>query len=79
MNIEKKKRLEISGWMVGGTADFLQLSPEGAKFIELKLALAAAVREQREKRGLTQTEPPRERRRLFRFSYATMAGCSSIA
>ena len=55
MNSEKKKRLERSGWTVGGAADFLQLSPEEAKFIELKLALAAAVREQREKRGLTQT------------------------
>ena len=55
MNIEKKKRLERSGWTVGGTADFLQLSPEEAKFIEIKLALAAAVKELREKRGLTQT------------------------
>lgn len=56
MNTEKKKRLERSGWTVGGAADFLQLSPEEAKFIELKLALAAAVKELREKRGLTQTE-----------------------
>ncbi len=42
MNIEKKKRLEHSGWTVGRTADFLQLSHEEAKFIESKLALAAA-------------------------------------
>ena len=42
MNSEKKKRLESSGWTVGGAADFLQLSPEEAKFIESKLALAAA-------------------------------------
>lgn len=56
MNTEKKKRLERSGWTVGGAADFLQLSPEEAKFIELKLALAAAVKELREQRGLTQTE-----------------------
>ena len=55
MNTEKKKRLERSGWTVGGAADFLQLSPEEEKFIELKLALAAAVKELREKRGLTQT------------------------
>jgi len=34
MNSEKKKRLESSGWTVGGMADFLQLSPEEAKFIE---------------------------------------------
>ena len=55
MNTEKKKRLERSGWTVGGAADFLQLSPEEAKFIELKLALAAAVKDLREKRGLSQT------------------------
>lgn len=55
MNTEKKKRLERSGWAVGGAADFLQLSPEEAKFIELKLALGAAIKELRVKRGLTQT------------------------
>ena len=55
MNSEKKNRFEQSGWRVGGAAEFLALSPEEAKFIELKLALAAAVRELREKRGLSQT------------------------
>ena len=54
MNTEKKKRLECSGWTVSGAADFLQLSPEEANFIELKLALASGVKELREKRGLTQ-------------------------
>ncbi|MBM3755654.1 MAG: helix-turn-helix transcriptional regulator [Acidobacteria bacterium] len=55
MNSEKKKRLERSGWTAGGAADFLRLSPEEAKFIELKLALDAAMKELRVKRGLTQT------------------------
>jgi len=55
MNIEKKKRLERSGWKVGGAADFLELNPEEAMFLELKLALAAGVKELREKQGLTQT------------------------
>jgi predicted XRE-type DNA-binding protein len=54
MNAEKKKRLERSGWAVGDTAAFLNLSPEEARFIELKLALAGAVRELRERQGLTQ-------------------------
>ena len=55
MNSEKQKRLERSGWTVGQAADFLQLSPEEAKFIDLKLALASALRELREKGGFSQT------------------------
>ena len=50
----KKKRLERAGWVVGDSAQFLQLSEEENRFIELKLALAAGVRELRERRGLTQ-------------------------
>ena len=56
MNIDKKKRLERAGWTVGGAADFLELSPEEASFIEVKLALATGIREVRERNGLTQTE-----------------------
>jgi predicted XRE-type DNA-binding protein len=55
MNAEKKKRLENSGWAVGDAGDFLELSTEEALFIDLKLALAAGVKELREKRGLTQS------------------------
>ena len=54
MNSVKRKRLERAGWVVGDTAEFLQLSEEEARFVELKLALAAGVRELRERRGLTQ-------------------------
>jgi ribosome-binding protein aMBF1 (putative translation factor) len=50
----KKQRLERDGWVVGDTAQFLQLSAEENRFIELKLALATGVRELRERRGLTQ-------------------------
>lgn len=55
MNIEKKKRLERAGWTAGEAADLLQLSLEEAAFAELKLALGAAVKEVRVKRGLTQS------------------------
>ena len=55
MITEKKRRLESAGWTVSGAADFLQLSPEEATFIELKLALATALKELREKGGLSQT------------------------
>src|SRR6266851_3097360 len=51
----KKKRLERAGWVVGDTAQFLQLSEEENRFLELKLALATGVREFRERKGLTQT------------------------
>ena len=50
----KKQRLERAGWVVGDSAQFLQLSAEESRFIELKLALATGVRELREQRGLTQ-------------------------
>ena len=54
MDSAKKKRLERAGWVVGDTAQFLELSLEEARFLELKLALATGVRELREKAGLTQ-------------------------
>lgn len=54
MKSGKRARLERAGWVVGSTAQFLKLSPEEERFIELKLALAAGVRQLREGRGLTQ-------------------------
>jgi ribosome-binding protein aMBF1 (putative translation factor) len=50
----KKQRLERAGWVVGNSVQFLQLSVEENRFIELKLALATGVRELRERKGLTQ-------------------------
>ena len=50
----KMRRLEGAGWVVGDSAQFLQLSVEENRFLELKLALATGVRELREQRGLTQ-------------------------
>jgi len=50
----KKQRLERAGWVVGDSAQFLQLSVEENRFIEFKLALATGVRELRERKGLTQ-------------------------
>src|SRR6266568_7027655 len=51
----KKQRLEGACWVVGESAQFLQLSVEENRFIELKLALATGVRELRERKGLTQS------------------------
>jgi ribosome-binding protein aMBF1 (putative translation factor) len=55
MNSVKRKRLENAGWALGDTTQFLNLSDEENRFIELKLALASAVRELRERKGLTQS------------------------
>ncbi len=58
MNREKHRRLEKAGWKVGNTADFLNLSPAEARFVELKLALHG-LRVRREEEGLTQQQVAR--------------------
>ncbi len=57
MEMDKTKReaLERAGWKVGDAGDFLELSPEEAAFVEMKLALATYLRELRVSRGWTQT------------------------
>ena len=56
MNKAKRKRLERKGWKLGGAEEFLGLSPEESRFIELKLALSHWLRARREAQKLTQTE-----------------------
>src|SRR5918911_761675 len=54
MNAAKRKRLEAAGWSVGSTADFLDLSPEEAAFVELKLRLSESLRRRRQSKKLSQ-------------------------
>ena len=54
MNSLKKARLQREGWAVGNAAEFLKLNLQEAQFVELKLALAAGVRQLREQHGMTQ-------------------------
>ena len=54
MRESKRRRLEAKGWRVGSAADFLELSPEEAAYVELKLRLADRLRERRRRRSLTQ-------------------------
>ena len=51
MKRDKKARLERAGWVVGDAAQFLKLSAQEQRFVELKLALATGVRQLRERRG----------------------------
>jgi ribosome-binding protein aMBF1 (putative translation factor) len=54
MKPTKRTRLERAGWRIGTAAQFLGLTLEEQRFVELKLALAGGVRQLRERRGLTQ-------------------------
>ena len=56
MDQAKRKRLESAGWKVGTTAEFLGLSDEEAAIVELRLGLASGVREERNRRSMTQAQ-----------------------
>jgi predicted XRE-type DNA-binding protein len=59
MDKAKQDRLAAAGWRSGDAADFLQLSAEEAAFVELKLALAAYLRELRVNNSWTQSQVAR--------------------
>lgn len=54
MKRDKRRRLESAGWRVSNAAEFLGLTITEQRFIDVKLALAAGLRQLRERRGLTQ-------------------------
>jgi DNA-binding XRE family transcriptional regulator len=56
MKAAKRKNLEARGWKVGSAADFLELSAEEAAYLELKLKLAAKLKDARTQRQLTQKQ-----------------------
>ncbi len=56
MDKDKQARLASKGWKVGSAADFLGLSPEESAYVEMKLALSAALRERRRQNQLTQAD-----------------------
>ena len=45
----KKRRLESQGWKVGTVKDFLELTPEEATLIEIRLALSKNLKARRQK------------------------------
>lgn len=54
MEKTKKKRLEKRGWKIGSAADFLGLTPEENRYIELKLALGEHLKKRRRSRRYSQ-------------------------
>ena len=56
MHESKRKQLEAKGWKVSSVEEFLQLSPEEAAYVELRLKLSDGLREQRQQHNLTQVE-----------------------
>ena len=54
MKNTKRARLEAHGWRVGSAAEFLELTPEEAAFIETKLALSKCVRQRRTSQNVSQ-------------------------
>lgn len=54
MNADKRKALEAAGWRVGDAADFLELTGEERQLVELRVALARAVRKRRVAKKLSQ-------------------------
>lgn len=56
MRKQKKKALAAKGWKVGTVKEFLNLSNEESAYIELKIRLAAGLRQRRQQKGLSQLD-----------------------
>lgn len=56
MDERRIRALEVAGWRVGTTEEFLGLTEEEVTFIEMKLALAEGLRELRIRASMTQAE-----------------------
>ena len=56
MDRAKRDRLTKAGWRVGSAAEFLELTPQEERYIELKVALSRCVRQRRLASDLTQQE-----------------------
>lgn len=54
MEKTKKNRLEGRGWRIGSPAEFLDLTPEENRYIELKIALGEYLKKRRRSRRLSQ-------------------------
>jgi len=56
MDTAKRERLEKAGFRVGTVTEFLGLTPEESELVEIKVALTSALKKQRGKSDLSQTQ-----------------------
>ena len=56
MDAAKRKAIEAAGWKVGDAADFLEMSDEERQLLDTRVALALAIRTQREASNLSQKQ-----------------------
>ncbi len=56
MDERKQKHLRAAGWRVGDASEFLELTPEEAEYVELKLALGSYLRDMRRTNQWTQAQ-----------------------
>ncbi|SRR5581483_12144908 len=56
MNKAKRKALEAAGFQIGDAKDFLSLTEEERRLLELRLAVSRAVRRLRQEQHLTQQQ-----------------------
>jgi ribosome-binding protein aMBF1 (putative translation factor) len=56
MDAKQRKALERAGFAVGSVAEFLQLTPEEAALVEMRVTLSQAIRQRRIEAGLTQLQ-----------------------
>jgi len=56
MDAAKRKLIEAAGWKVGDAADFLEMSDEERQLLDTRVALALAIRQQREALHLSQKQ-----------------------
>ena len=54
MDTAKRQRLQAAGWTIGTAEEFLGLSAEETAFIEMKLALSKAIKQNRISQQMTQ-------------------------
>ncbi len=56
MNKHTIAKLAKKGWKVGTVAEFLELSPEEAVYVEMKVALASRLQHLRQSRRISQEQ-----------------------
>jgi predicted XRE-type DNA-binding protein len=59
MNAPRKKALQAAGVIFEDAEDFLELTEEERKLVQLRLAVCRAVRDRRKRIGLTQAQTAR--------------------